>query len=110
MPEISKVVIYDESATPEIQIEQIRRFITDMFSIEVESKRDIVQTQNNADDKNKILEMVSRTRIFDLKKQFQRQKCTRQTKNMQTKTMPKRDVTDDYATAIKEDKSSAMTL
>ena len=73
MPQISKIVIYDEPAVPEIQINQVRRFIADTFSIDVESRENFFQTLRDTQEiSEKVFGEVSGTRIFDLKKRFKR--------------------------------------
>ena len=107
MPEISKIILYKESPTAGIQLEEMERFITDVFSIGVESKMGIVQARSGTDGKDKMIleeeEEISHTRVFDLKKPFQRQKSMRQSRNIQTKTMmPNNDITDDHTTTTTE--------
>lgn len=72
MPNISKIVLYDEPTVPEIQLDGIKRFIIDTFSIEVESRDNFFQTLNSKYSKEEIGREIASTRIFDLKKQFKR--------------------------------------
>ncbi len=109
MPEISKIILYDEAAVSETQLDDIKKFIADTFSIKVESKRGIVQTLNNSDDKNKILEEISSTKIFDLKKQFQKQKNVLANTNIQTEIV-KKNIINNSVAAIKESNNAMTTL
>lgn len=73
MPRISKIVIYDEPTVPEIQTGQVKRFIADTFSIDVESRENFFQTlRDSQETSEKAFEEVSSTRIFDLKRRFKR--------------------------------------
>jgi hypothetical protein len=64
---INKIIIYDEPTVPEIQIEKLKEFLTDTFPIKVEIRKKIFDTQ-----KEKVFEKIANTRIFDLKKPFQK--------------------------------------
>ncbi|MCV0400440.1 MAG: hypothetical protein K5777_00450 [Nitrosopumilus sp.] len=64
---ISKIVLYDEPAVPEIQLDKIKKFITNTFNIKVETKGDFFKSANND-----IFEKIATTRIFDLKNQFKK--------------------------------------
>ncbi len=64
---ISKIILYNEPAVPEIQIEKIKQFITNTFQIKVE-----IQDSFFEGLENKIFERIASTRIFDLKKQFKK--------------------------------------
>ncbi len=70
---ISKIILYDEPTVPEIQIEKIKKFITDTFQIETEVKENFFRT---AEDK--ILEKIATIRVFDLKKQFKKHNPTQE--------------------------------
>ena len=64
---ISKIILYNEPAVPEIQIEKIKQFITDTFQIKVEVKENFFESLED-----NIFEKIASTRIFDLKKQFKK--------------------------------------
>ena len=63
---ISKIILYDEPTVPEIQIEKIKKFITDTFQIKVELKNNFFLGHDN------LFEEIATTRIFNLKKQFKK--------------------------------------
>ncbi len=64
---ISKIILYNEPAVTEIQIEKIKQFITNTFQIKVEVKSNFFESLED-----KIFEEIASTRIFDLKKQFKK--------------------------------------
>lgn len=64
---ISKIILYNEPTVPQIQIEKIKAFITDMFQIKVEIKDNFFK---NLDDK--AFKNIASTQIFDLKKPFKK--------------------------------------
>jgi len=68
---ISKIILYDEPTVPEIQIEKIKKFITDTFQIETKIKENFFQPTED-----KTSEKIASTRIFDLKKQFKKHNPT----------------------------------
>jgi hypothetical protein len=70
---ISKIILYDEPTVPEIQIEKIKKFITDTFQIETEVKENFFRTVED-----KILEKIATIRVFDLKKQFKKHNPTQE--------------------------------
>jgi hypothetical protein len=70
---ISKIILYEEPTVPEIQIEKIKKFITDTFQIETEVKENFFRTMED-----KILEKIATIRIFDLKKQFKKHNPTQE--------------------------------
>lgn len=65
---ISEIILYDEPTVSEIQIERLQKFLTDTFSVKVEIRDNIF---SNASDEE--LEKIANTRIFDLKKPFEKQ-------------------------------------
>lgn len=67
MLKISKIILYEESTVPEIQLKKIKKFITDTFPIEIELRKNFFQFSNE-----KIFEKIANTRIFNLKKQFKK--------------------------------------
>ncbi len=69
--EISKIILYDEPAVPEIQIEKIKKFITDTFQIEAKVKENFFQSTED-----RTSERIASTRVFDLKKQFKKHNPT----------------------------------
>lgn len=64
---ISKIILYDEPTVPEIQIEKIKKFITDTFQIKTELKKNFFESIED-----KTLEKIAAVRVFDLKKQFKK--------------------------------------
>lgn len=70
---ISKIILYEEPTVPEIQIEKIKKFITDTFQIETEVKENFFRTVED-----KILEKIATIRVFDLKKQFKKHNPTQE--------------------------------
>ena len=62
---ISKIFLYDEPAVQEIQISDLKNFLTETFSIDVEIKKCIF---NNLSEKT--IEKISGCRIFDPKTPF----------------------------------------
>ena len=66
---ISKIILYDEPIIPEIKIKEIERFLTDTFSVKVETRGNFIDYF-----KNNIVEKIEKTKVFDTKKPFQKQK------------------------------------
>ena len=64
---ISKIVIYKEPSVPEISLDKIKEFIFKLFGTKIEIRDNIF----NKLDKN-ICEKIASTRIFDLKKSFEK--------------------------------------
>ncbi len=64
---ISKIIIYNEPSVPEINIEKIKEFILKIFKIEIEIRENIF---NDLD--RKMGEKIANTRIFNLKKSFEK--------------------------------------
>ena len=62
---VSKIFLYDEPAVQEIQISNLKNFLTETFSVDVEIKRCIF---NNMSEKT--IEKISGCRIFDPKISF----------------------------------------
>ena len=65
---ICKIILYDEPKVPEIQLQRLREFIEKTFPVKVEIRGNFFQ-----DADAEILERISSTRIFDLKKPFDKQ-------------------------------------
>ena len=70
---ISKIILYNEPAVAEIQIEKIRQFITETFGIKVEIKDNFFESLES-----EMFEKIASVRIFDLKKQFKKYIPTRE--------------------------------
>jgi len=70
---ISKIILYDEPTVPEIQIEKIKKFITDTFQIDTEIKGNFFESVQR-----EILEKIATVRVFDLKKQFKKHNPTQE--------------------------------
>jgi hypothetical protein len=62
-----KIILYDEPSVPEIQLERLGRFLRETFLVEIETRESFFQCSSN-----KIFEKIAETRIFDLKKPFQK--------------------------------------
>ena len=63
----SKIILYDEPTVPEIQLKRLKGFLKDTFQIQIETRGNIFQLSNE-----EIVENIAATRIFDLKKPFER--------------------------------------
>ncbi len=63
----SKIILYDEPTVPEIQLERLKKFLKETFSIEIEIRKNIFQHI----DEN-ISKKIAGCRIFDLKKPFEK--------------------------------------
>ncbi len=63
----SKIILYDEPTVPEIQLGRLEKFIREIFTIEIEARKNIFQYSS----KN-ISEKIAGCRIFDLKKPFEK--------------------------------------
>ena len=70
---ISKIILYDEPTVPEIQIEKIKKFITETFQIETELRKNFFESTED-----RILEKIATIRVFDLKKQFKKHNPTQE--------------------------------
>ena len=66
---ISKIILYDEPTVTEIQISHIRKFITKVFPVEVELRKNFFESSDEM-----MFEKIAATRIFDLKNQFKKHK------------------------------------
>jgi len=64
---ISKIILYNEPTVSEIQIERLQKFLKESFPINVETRGNIF---NDLDDNG--YEKIASTRIFDIKKPFQK--------------------------------------
>ena len=63
----SKIILYDEPTVPEIQLERLEKFLTKTFPVEIEIRENFFQCSND-----NFFEKIASTRIFDLKKQFEK--------------------------------------
>ena len=68
---ISKIILYDEPTVPEIQIEKLKKFITETFKIDVEIKDNFFTSIPES-----VHECIASARVFDLKKQFKKHNPT----------------------------------
>lgn len=68
---ISKIILYDEPTVPEIQLERLGEFLKETFPVKVEIRDSFIQEVDA-----KILDKISNTQIFDLKKPFDKQPQT----------------------------------
>ena len=64
---ISKIVLYNEPTVPEIQLERLGKFLTETFPVEIEIRESFFQYLSDG-----IFEKIANTRIFDLKKPFEK--------------------------------------
>ena len=64
---ISKIILYNEPSVPEINIKRTKKFLLETFEIEIEIRDNIFQNLNE-----KIYEEIASTRIFNLKKSFEK--------------------------------------
>jgi len=64
---INKIIIYDEPTVPEIQIKKLEKFLTDTFPVKVEIRGKIFESL-----KDNTFKKIASTRIFELKKPFQK--------------------------------------
>ena len=62
-----KIILYDEPTVPEIQLERLKKFLKETFSIEIEIRENIFQHMNE-----NISKKIAGCRIFDLKKPFEK--------------------------------------
>ncbi len=67
MLKISKIIIYDEPTVPEIQLDKIKKFLTDTFPVKIETRGNFF---NNLDDET--YEKIASTKISYIKKPFQK--------------------------------------
>ena len=61
----SKIILYDEPTVPQIQLQKLRKFITDTFPVKTEIRKNFF---HNLEENN--YEKIASVRIFDLKKPF----------------------------------------
>lgn len=61
----SKIILYDEPTVPQIQLQKLRKFITDTFPVKTEIRKNFF---HNLEEIN--YEKIASVRIFDLKKPF----------------------------------------
>ena len=64
---IAKIILYDEPTVPEIELKKAKRFLNEIFPIQIEVKDSFFQ---NLDDH--IFEKIAETIILDLKKKFKK--------------------------------------
>ena len=63
----SKIILYDEPTVPQIQLQKLRKFITDTFPVKIEVRKNFF---HNLEENN--YEKIASVRIFDLKKPFKK--------------------------------------
>jgi len=61
----SKIILYDEPTVPQIELQKLKKFITDTFPVKIEVRKNFFQ---NLETSN--YEKIASVRIFDLKKPF----------------------------------------
>jgi hypothetical protein len=64
---ISKIILYDEPTVPEIQLKKLEKFLGKTFTVEIEIRKNFFQNSSNS-----IFKKIAETRIFDLKKPFEK--------------------------------------
>ncbi len=62
-----KIILYNEPAVPEIQLEKLKKFLREVFSIEIKIRENIFQCINKD-----MSEKIASCRVFDLKKPFEK--------------------------------------
>ena len=77
---ISKIFLYDEPAVQEIQISNLKNFLVDTFSIDVEVRKCLF---NNLDEE--VVEKISCCRIFDSTIPFKKQNPNKQEMDFEIK-------------------------
>ena len=63
----SKIILYDEPTVPQIQLQKLKKFITDTFPVKIEVRKNFF---HNLEEIN--YEKIASVRIFDLKKPFKK--------------------------------------
>ena len=64
---ISKIILYNESSVPEINIKKAEKFLIETFDVEIQIRGNIFKKLDK-----KTYEKIASTRIFNLKKPFQK--------------------------------------
>ena len=64
---ISKIILYNEPSVPEINIRRTKKFLVETFGIDIQIRENVFQNLNE-----KMCEKIANTRIFNLKKSFQK--------------------------------------
>ena len=64
---ISKIILYDESSIPEIQLKNLREFLKETFPIEVELRENILKYSNEYTSQK-----IAGCKIFNLRKDFEK--------------------------------------
>ena len=65
--EISKIILYDESRDSQLESTKIKKFLKETFPLEIEIKKNIISPLNQ-----NLMKKISETRVYDLKKPFNR--------------------------------------
>ena len=65
----SKIILYDEPAVPELEIDRLQKFLVNTFHVDVTVKNNLF---NNVNDD--IIEEIASCRVFDLKSTFKKYK------------------------------------
>ncbi len=64
---VSKIILYDEPIVPQIQLERLQKFLRETFPVEIEIRKNFLEYADES-----IFEKIASTRVFDLKKPFQK--------------------------------------
>ena len=62
---INKIILYNEPTVPEIQLEKVEKFLTKLFPINIEIRKNFSEYSDD-----EIFERIASVKIFDLKKPF----------------------------------------
>jgi len=64
---ITKIILYDEPSVSKLSINNLQKFLVEIFEIEVEIRKNIFKNLDK-----KMFQDIASTRIFNLKKSFQK--------------------------------------
>jgi len=68
---ISKIILYDEPAVPQIQLEELKKFLEELFLVKVETRENILRfSLKNTSRK------IAECKIFQLRKDFEKHMAT----------------------------------
>jgi len=70
---ISKIILYDEPAVPQIKLDKLLNFLKEVFSIEVESRNNILKFS-----KEDTATRIAACRIFNLRKPYEKHNPTKE--------------------------------
>ena len=70
---ISKIILYDEPAVPEINLKNLKKYLEQMFPITVEIRENILRQASKDTSKR-----IASCKIFNLRKDFQKHDPTQE--------------------------------